>query len=54
MKNEMDFGYLGSGPEGYAQYSTLFARSFPEDAPSLFADDGPDFDAGDGDWESEP
>lgn len=29
---DLDFGYFGTGDEGYAQYSTAFGRIFNTDA----------------------
>lgn len=51
---DFDFGYFGTGDEGYAQYMTAFDRNFGgEDTDSAFAsdDDGAcgDADAEDGD-----
>ena len=39
---EFDFGYFGTGAEGYAQYKTAFDRNFgtgSEDDEDLPADD---------------
>lgn len=37
---DFDFGYFGTGDEGYAQYMTAFDRNFgSEDTDSAFASD---------------
>ena len=47
MKN-FDFGYFGTGDEGYAQYMTAFERNFSTDSTDStdsFASDDADCDA---------
>lgn len=40
---DFDFGYFGTGDEGYAQYMTAFDRNFGgEDTDSAFASDDAD------------
>ena len=39
---DFDFGYFGTGDEGYAQYMTAFERNFSTDN---FASDDTDCDA---------
>lgn len=47
---DFDFGYFGSGDEGYAQYMTAFERNFGStDTDSTLDDDFSDDDAGDTD-----
>ena len=41
-----DFGYFGTGDEGYAQYMTAFERNFNADSTDSFASDDADCDAG--------
>ena len=45
---DFDFGYFGSGDEGYAQYMTAFERNFSTDSTDStdsFASDDADCDA---------
>ena len=44
---DFDFGYFGTGDEGFAQYMTAFERNFgTEDAGGDFdLDDAEDFDS---------
>ncbi len=49
---DFDFGYFGSGDEGYAQYMTAFERNFGStgaDTDSTLDDDFSDDDTGDTD-----
>ena len=39
---ELDFGYFGTGDEGYAQYMTAFERNFSTDSTDSFASDDAD------------
>ena len=41
---DFDFGYFGTGDEGYAQYMTAFERNFTDSTDS-FASDDADCDA---------
>lgn len=49
---DFDFGYFGTGDEGYAQYMTAFDRNFgSEDTDSAFAsNDTEDFSSEDEDF----
>lgn len=42
---DFDFGYFGTGDEGYAQYMTAFERNFNTDSTDSFASDDADYDA---------
>ena len=42
---DFDFGYFGTGDEGYAQYMTAFERNFSTDNTDSFASDDADCDA---------
>lgn len=42
---DFDFGYFGTGDEGYAQYMTAFERNFSTDSTDSFASDDTDCDA---------
>ena len=42
---DFDFGYFGTGDEGYAQYMTAFERNFSTDSTDRFASDDADCDA---------
>ena len=42
---DFDFGYFGTGDEGYAQYMTAFERNFSTDSTDSFASDDADYDA---------
>ena len=42
---DFDFGYFGTGDEGYAQYMTAFERNFSTDSTDSFAADDADCDA---------
>ena len=42
---DLDFGYFGTGDEGYAQYMTAFERNFSTDSTDSFASDDTDCDA---------
>ncbi len=45
---DFDFGYFGTGDEGYAQYMTAFERNFSTDSTDStdsFASDDADCDA---------
>ena len=45
---DFDFGYFGTGDEGYAQYMTAFERNFSTDSTEStesFASDDTDCDA---------
>ena len=42
---DFDFGYFGTGDEGYAQYMTAFGRNFSTDSTDSFASDDTDCDA---------
>ena len=44
---DSDFGYFGTGDEGYAQYMTAFERNFSTDSTGSFASDDTDCDADD-------
>ena len=47
---DFDFGYFGTGDEGYAQYMTAFERNFSTDSTDStdsFASDDADCDADD-------
>lgn len=44
---DFDFGYFGTGDEGYAQYMTAFERNFSTDSTGSFASDDTDWDADD-------
>ena len=39
-----DFGYFGTGDEGYAQYMTAFEHNFSTDNTDSFASDDADYD----------
>ena len=39
---DLDFGYFGTGDEGYAQYMTAFERNFSTDSTDSFASDDAD------------
>ena len=40
---DFDFGYFGTGDEGYAQYMTAFERNFSKDSTDSFASDDADY-----------
>ena len=42
---DFDFGYFGTGDEGYAQYMTAFERNFSTDSTDSYASDDADCDA---------
>ena len=42
---DFDFGYFGTGDEGYAQYMTAFEHNFSTDSIGSFASDDTDCDA---------
>ena len=36
---DFDFGYFGTGDEGYAQYMTAFGRNFKSELDTAFLED---------------
>lgn len=42
---DFDFGYFGTGDEGYAKYMTAFERNFSTDSTDSSASDDTDCDA---------
>ena len=42
---DFDFGYFGTGDEGYAQYMTAFEHNFSTDNSDRVASDDADYDA---------
>ena len=47
---DFDFGYFGTGDEGYAQYMTAFERNFSTDSTDSFASDADSCDSSEDDF----